>query len=142
MKAISPVIATVIIVAVAITIAIATALWMTGLTGTFTRYERLEITYAYADWDDVNEQWIITLKIKNTGPSDATVDEVFINGKPYTEYTGVSLSENPSFTISSGSDKEIEVTIPLTAGFDHGNTIEIKIHTSAGNEYPKQVSLP
>ncbi len=142
MKAISPVIATVIIVAVAITIAIATALWMTGLTGTFTRYERLEITYAYADWDDVNEQWIITLKIKNTGPSDATVDEVFINGKPYTEYTGVSLSENPSFTIPSGVDKEIEVTIPLTAGFSHGNTVEIKIHTSAGNEYPKQVTLP
>ncbi|RLG80884.1 MAG: DUF4352 domain-containing protein, partial [Thermoprotei archaeon] len=41
MKAISPVIATVIIVAVAITIAIAVAFWMTGIVGAMTRFEKL-----------------------------------------------------------------------------------------------------
>jgi flagellin-like protein len=47
--AISPVIATIIIVAVTIAVAIAVAFWMGGLTGVFTRFEKLEITSAYAD---------------------------------------------------------------------------------------------
>ena len=40
MKAISPVIATVIIVSVAIAIAVAVAFWMTGLAGAFTKFEK------------------------------------------------------------------------------------------------------
>ena len=43
LKTISPVIATVIIVSVAIAIAVAVAFWMTGITGLFSRYEKLEI---------------------------------------------------------------------------------------------------
>ncbi|MEM2927278.1 MAG: archaellin/type IV pilin N-terminal domain-containing protein, partial [Candidatus Bathyarchaeia archaeon] len=48
-KAVSPVIATIIIVAIAISIAIAVAYWMVGITGAFTRFEKLEIVSAYAE---------------------------------------------------------------------------------------------
>jgi len=47
-RGISPVIATIIIVAVAIAIAIAVAFWVVGIAGLFTRYEKLEISYIYA----------------------------------------------------------------------------------------------
>ncbi|MEM2812119.1 MAG: archaellin/type IV pilin N-terminal domain-containing protein, partial [Candidatus Bathyarchaeia archaeon] len=47
-KAVSPVIATIIIVAVAIVMSIAVAYWMLGLATTFTRYEKLEFISAYA----------------------------------------------------------------------------------------------
>ena len=43
---ISPVVATVILVAVAIVIAIAVAFWASGLVGVFTRFEKLEIVSA------------------------------------------------------------------------------------------------
>ncbi|MEM2038847.1 MAG: archaellin/type IV pilin N-terminal domain-containing protein, partial [Nitrososphaerota archaeon] len=46
---ISPVVATVILVAVAIVIAIAVAFWASGLVGIFTRFEKIEIQTAY--WD-------------------------------------------------------------------------------------------
>jgi len=46
---ISPVVATVILVAVAIVIAIAVAFWASGLVGVFTRFEKIEIVSAY--WD-------------------------------------------------------------------------------------------
>ncbi|MEM2809438.1 MAG: archaellin/type IV pilin N-terminal domain-containing protein, partial [Candidatus Methanomethylicia archaeon] len=46
-KGISPVIATIIMVAVAIVISIAAAFWLTGLMGAFTTYENIRIT-AYA----------------------------------------------------------------------------------------------
>ncbi|MEM2216658.1 MAG: archaellin/type IV pilin N-terminal domain-containing protein, partial [Nitrososphaerota archaeon] len=60
---ISPVVATVILVAVAIVIAIAVAFWASGLVGIFTRFEKIEIVSAYAD---VTDQQII-LVVKNTG---------------------------------------------------------------------------
>jgi len=156
MKAISPVIATVIIVAVAIAIAVAVAFWMTGITGTFTRYEKLEITYAYATKQ--NTHWEVVLKVQNTGPSDATIDDIFINGKPLSAVTdsvtsySASGSDSDSWS-SDGGTVSVDLSIPsgqsLTLylyleedGFDSGQTVEIKIHTAAGNEYPKQVTLP
>ena len=156
MKAISPVIATVIIVAVAIAIAVAVAFWMTGITGTFTRYEKLEITYAYAE-QTASDSWTITIRVKNTGPSQATIDDIFINGKPVSAW-GSSTVQTISVTntawststttvplsgmsISLKSGEEATIVLYVT-GFKSGQTIEIKLHTAAGNEYPKQVTLP
>ena len=92
MKAISPVIATVIIVAVAIAISIAVALWITGLTSSFTGVEKLEIVNAYAEAKTgVNATgtpnhtltyWVVHVIIKNTGTKTATIDQIFINNKP------------------------------------------------------------
>ncbi|MEM2267847.1 MAG: archaellin/type IV pilin N-terminal domain-containing protein, partial [Nitrososphaerota archaeon] len=73
---ISPVVATVILVAVAIVIAIAVAFWASGLVGIFTRFEKLEITSAYYDGNNV------VLLVSNTGSADTSIDEIYINGRP------------------------------------------------------------
>ena len=83
---ISPVIATVIIVAVAIAIAIAVAFWMTGIVGLFTGFEQIKVINVYATWDDTNHWWEIVITLRNTGTADATIDEIFLNGKPYSFY--------------------------------------------------------
>jgi len=144
MKAISPVIATVIIVAVAIAIAVAVAFWMTGITGTFTRYEKLEITYAYARWDNSTQTWNVTLKVQNTGPSDATIVDILINGIPISSFEAGQVSIYTSIaqgiSIPSGSSVELHISL-VRNGFVAGQTIEIKLLTAAGNEYPKQVTL-
>jgi len=164
-KAISPVIATVIIVAVTIAIAIAVALWMSGLVGSFTQTEKLEITTAYADQvKDIRTSdtsvnvtgWKITLEIKNTGTTDATIDNIFINGKPYTSFSttnnavtltiGVTSDNSPlssplSIPLKAGGTIKIYITIPKDLGFTSGQMIEVKIHTASGKEYPKQVTL-
>ena len=44
----SPVIATVILVAVAITVAVAVAYWMGGIAGQYTKFEKVEIQTAYS----------------------------------------------------------------------------------------------
>jgi flagellin-like protein len=77
---ISPVVATVILVAIAIVIAIAVAFWATGLVGIFTRFEKFEIRTAYATVE--NNQYIIHLSIANTGSADVTIDDIYINGRP------------------------------------------------------------
>ncbi|RLG03464.1 MAG: hypothetical protein DRN60_01425, partial [Thaumarchaeota archaeon] len=65
---ISPVVATVILVAIAIVIAIAVAFWASGLVGVFTRFEKIEITAVY--WEDSH----FTLVVKNTGSAATTID--------------------------------------------------------------------
>jgi len=48
-RAISPVIATVILVAVAITVAVGVSYWMSGIAGQYTAFEKVEISTGYSD---------------------------------------------------------------------------------------------
>jgi len=155
-KAISPVIATVIIVAVTIAIAIAVALWMSGLVGSFTATENIQIISAYAKSTDTNK-WEITLQVKNVGTTDATIDNIFINGKPFTSYNTANSNtisveykiddQGPnSFNTNTGialqAGKSATITISINGGFSPGQMVEVKLHTASGKEYPKQVTLP
>ncbi|ACL10590.1 hypothetical protein DKAM_0264 [Desulfurococcus amylolyticus 1221n] len=148
-KAISPVIATVIIVAVTIAIAIAVALWMTGLVGSFTGTENLQIVSAYATKND-NNTWTIYLQVKNVGTVDVTIDNIFINGVPVSD-----LHEYvQNITASSGNVQDMSnINIPIRTGeavnininvqkYVAGQMLEIKLHSAAGKEYPKQITLP
>ncbi len=156
-RGISPVIATVIIVAVAIAVAIAVAFWMTGIVGLFTGFEQVQVAYIYAEWDQTNGQWTISLRATNTGTATATVDEIFVNGIPLGDIgasatitvDGSNYNQNnlvsgggTGFPLPAGSTAEIEITITPAMGFAHGQSVEVKIHTVAGKEYPKLVVLP
>jgi flagellin-like protein len=159
MKAISPVIATVIIVAVTVAVAIAVALWMTGLVGGFTGTENLQIINAYAV--SSGNGWNVYLQVKNAGTTTATIDQIFINGIPYTSIT-VASTMTPSVTVtigtstnaptltptplSPGNNVTITIFIPQGTGsplsFSPGQQVEIKLHTASGKTYPVQVVLP
>jgi len=149
-KGISPVITTVILVAVGIAVAIAVALWMSGLVATFTRFEKLEVTSAYAIYDSTKSQWNVFVTVKNTGSADATITDIMINGIPCSDpsnegVTGltpglpktVSVGDTVSFTMILTSGKKIGST-KLTSGI----TLNIVIHTAAGKDYPTSVTLP
>ncbi|MCD6301703.1 MAG: DUF4352 domain-containing protein [Staphylothermus sp.] len=160
MKAISPVIATVIIVAVAIAISIAVALWITGLTSSFTGVEKLEVVNAYATYDDTNKAWEVHVIVKNTGTKTATIDQIFINNKPGTissSVTTVSDGETSAVTsdiISLDTGSSIELIFYLEGEgstitnaivddtFTSGQTVSIVIHTASGGQYPATVTLP
>ena len=174
-KGISPVIATVIIVSVAIAIAVAVAFWMTGITGLFTRYEKIEVTNAYAIWNDTDGPWLVVLQLRNSGSDTATIDDIFINVRPSAAYeddiiiyyaeeraspTNVTQSNgdykpgsgnwnpidfsNGTLTLDAGEEKTIAIIIkgPNESEFAHGQSVEFKVHTVAGKEYPKTVVLP
>ncbi|MEM0253071.1 MAG: archaellin/type IV pilin N-terminal domain-containing protein [Candidatus Bathyarchaeia archaeon] len=148
LKAVSPVIATIIIVAIAIVMAIAVAYWMLGLGGAFTRYEKLEIPTAYAVYE-TNKNFTITMIVKNTGSATATIDKsaLLFNGKPANAYGGFEPSinvENP--TLEPGSSTKITIELKHQddpdSPWQHGMTVEIMIHTVAGKDYPKVIVLP
>src|SRR3972149_4699032 len=83
-RAVSPVIATVILVAIAITVAVAVAYWIGGISGQYTQFEKIEVTTAYASGNTTH--WDVTLNLKNSGTTQATVTDVFVNAKSYVDY--------------------------------------------------------
>ncbi|MEM0236163.1 archaellin/type IV pilin N-terminal domain-containing protein [Thermofilum sp.] len=139
---ISPVIATVIIVAVTIAVAIAVAFWMTGIVGLFTGFEQLQITSIY----DNSSGIVIT--VQNTGTSTATITDIYVNGLP---------SSATGLTVQVGN-KPVSFPIPLNPGnqttlilqfskkpsqftVTPGVSLEIKLHTASGKDYPKLIVL-
>ncbi|RLE79379.1 MAG: DUF4352 domain-containing protein [Thermoprotei archaeon] len=164
-KAISPVIATVIIVAVTLTIAIAVAYWMGGIAGLYTRFEKIEVAGATVIKKSETTAsgtiyyWEITLTVKNTGSADATIDNIIINGIPISQIqdpteklavtydnTTVDLN-NIRIPVNAGEEKKIVITVGEGATVGSGKlasamSVEIKIHTAAGKDYPKLITLP
>ena len=135
---ISPVVATVILVAIAIVIAIAVAFWASGLVSVFTRFEKLEIQSIYA-----TNSTAITLHVKNTGSSSASIDNILINGIPCNSTDicrGVEPdpTENP-ILLNPGQETDLNVTI--APGYS-GVTLEVAVHTASGKTYPAAVLIP
>jgi len=141
-RAVSPVIATIILVAVAIVMSIAVAYWALGLGGTFTRYEKIEIMSMYATGSAGN--WEIKATLRNTGTAPATINLVLINGKPREAYTDATIKIDPDTPISiNPGENPKTITISISGGnFASGMSVEVTFHTAAGSDYPKVVVLP
>ncbi|MEM2126908.1 MAG: archaellin/type IV pilin N-terminal domain-containing protein [Candidatus Bathyarchaeia archaeon] len=164
-RGVSPVIATIIIVAIAIVMSLAVAYWMLGLGGAFTRFERLEFQSAYVYTDTT--YFNITVKLKNTGSADATLDMIILNGKPFDAYwneggnvTIYNLSQQWSdvdennmlgnnsinnlnnVTIKPGYDFTLGIQLVKGSSWKSGMTVEIMIQTTSGRQYPKSIMLP
>ena len=141
-KGISIVIATVILVAVAITVAVSVAFWMGSIAGQYTRFEKLQVLDPSISKNNTN--WSLAFEVKNIGSTDATVDNILINGLSYTN-NNFNATVSPSLpqSLSSGESTTITLSIPINnSTLTAGTTIEVKFHTVAGMEYPKMVTLP
>ena len=152
-KAISPVIATVILVAVAITIAVAVSYWMSGISSQYTRFEKVEIGTATSTLD-ANGNWIVTLALKNTGTTTATISNVYINNEEVSDYDAVApvaavatltsdlTTAITSGQLTSGDTGTFHVYVGATYGtLSSGTTVNIKVHSAGGMDYIKLVEL-
>jgi flagellin-like protein len=160
-KAISPVIATVILVAVAITVAVAVSYWMGGITSQYTKFEKVEIQSAQCVKDSTNtppRYWTVTLTLKNSGSATATLNNVYINDQVATYSDVAPLNTTAAYlfanldsvshqmTIQSGQTATVTLYVgtawPITtAPITSGTTIDIKIHSAGGMDYIKLISL-
>ena len=157
-KAVSPVIASVILVAVAITVGVAVAYWMGGISGQYAKFEKIELTTAYSS-RVVGSGWLITIDLRNTGTTASTLKTVFINDKPLNS-TGYGASDFPSgaldriltnieeggTTVESGASDTVRIWIwnDGTNGYGYlssGTTLNVKIHSAGGMDYIKLVEL-
>jgi archaeal type IV pilus assembly protein PilA len=162
-KGISTIIATIIIVSVSIVMAIAAAYWAMGIGQAMQQFERVEFTSIYSDpqqnfngtirQPDGNyfngTAFTVYLTLKNTGSAAATINNIFLNGRPYrTGYANVSEIGLIDQTLTVGGYTDnARIFLPYNGpGIDnvwgHGNAVEVVIQTAAGRSYSKTVVLP
>jgi flagellin-like protein len=149
-KAVSPVIATVILVAVAITVAVAVAYWMGGIAGQYTKFEKVEVQTAVCTYDSTNTYWKVAMKLKNTGTATATMVAAFINDVEVQNYgndavvagqTSTNMTVTTT-TVASGETKNVNFYLDLGyLTLSSGTTINIKVHSAGGMDYIKLVEL-
>jgi flagellin-like protein len=110
-KALSPVVAAIILIAVTVAVSIAVAAWMGALTFTFMKTEELKITGMTFDLTPAAND-TITLSIRNPGTSKVTVTEVKVNDVAKTSWSGSAVrtaeydagATTPTIVIYMGSN--------------------------------------
>jgi len=128
-KALSPVIAAIILIAVTVAVSIAVAAWMGALTFTFMKTEELAITAMTFSGTSGSANNTIVLTVKNTGTSAVTVSAVYIND------ASKSFTTSGSFTSSNQLAAGASGTITVYMGSEYwstGNKYRVVIQSSTG----------
>jgi flagellin-like protein len=134
-KALSPVVAAIILIAVTVAVSIAVAAWMGALTFSFTNTE--QITYTGYAWASPGASTVsnITITIKNTGATDLSISEIRIDGST----TGVTVKTTGGATVTfpdamaKGASKTYVVI--RTGGYTRGTQYNFMVVTSKGNQF-------
>ncbi len=150
-KAVSPVIATVILVAVAITVAVGVSYWMGGISSQYTQFEKVEIQTAICTLDGFSN-WVVTLSLKNSGTAPATITHLFVNGIQATADASAPAAAVATITtdlttatpwkLDSGESGTVILWVGLNySTLSSGTTVDIKLHSAGGMDYIKLVEL-
>lgn len=124
-KAISPILATVIIIAVTLVIAIGVIGWIMGIWGSFGSTESLQI-YPDSNITITSNSVKLYLHVKNTGTAAAVIDKIEVVGMETKSY---------SATIGPGNNTVLPIPLSIDKGYTPGTTYQVKVYTAAGNVY-------
>jgi len=135
-KALSPVVASIILIAVTVAVSIAVAAWMGALTFTFMGTE--QITFTNYQWDTTGNAWFVCT-IKNTGSGDLSIQEVRIDGvaAATTKYSTTGSAPWTTFAapllLTKGNALSFNLT--RTGNFAPGVSYEFTVITAKGNTF-------
>jgi flagellin-like protein len=131
-KALSPVVAAIILIAVTVAVSIAVAAWMGALTFTFMGTEQLEVQGATFGGQAGQANNTITLQVQNTGTADLTVDKYKLSvGGAQVDITDVEVTQGQSGSV-----------VCTAAGWTSGTTYDIYLITSSGKQFPYRATAP
>ena len=141
-RGISPVIATVILVALAITVAIAISYWMSGISSQYTKFESVDIISGSCTKTGGN--WTLSFTLKNSGTSTASLLSIFINDVEIDNYTAGAVPGQWTSDMTSPraitSGQTISVTVYVSSSragstLSSGTTVNVRFHSAAGMDY-------
>jgi len=120
-KALSPVVASIILIAVTVAVSIAVAAWMGALTVGFMGTEELRITSMTFDSGHI---YVVA---NNTGTSPVIINEVWVNNSPI---AAANIDgEGESISANTGAQFTITTTV------DDGYNYQVKLVSSKGNSF-------
>jgi len=134
-KALSPVVAAIILIAVTVAVSIAVAAWMGALTFTFMQTEQISITNMQFNGASNASDNTIVLNLKNTGSSKVTLTQVSLNGAVHT----VVFSPTTGELDAAGTGTATLTNVQWVSG----NTYRVILQSSTGTNvasYEKKAS--
>ena len=126
-EGISPILATLLLIVIAVAAVIVTYAWVMTFTATQTTAAGKMIKFDSAIIDAASD--IVTVYVRNSGTELVTLDKVYIDGVDYTQYVS-SPTNFPTAGYSLPAEAVVEITLNGTdAGFDFnaGSTYEVKV---------------
>jgi flagellin-like protein len=131
-KALSPVVASIILIAVTVAVSIAVAAWMGALSIGFMATEQMSITNAQFTGNGTT----ILLSVRNTGTTDIVIDSATVNG---VDATSVAMAPDTT-KIAKNSDGTVTVT--LATNWQSGYSYQIRLLSAKGNYFPYNAVAP
>jgi len=126
-RGISPVIATVILIAVTLAIGIAVAAWLMGVWGGLGGGEQLRI-FPESTLTVSSDQSTLKLVVKNEGSRDVVIRSVTVAGYP------CSIVDTQNKTIGVGAEKILRCNVD-GAQLAAGASYEVKVYTEGGSVF-------
>lgn len=134
-KALSPVVASIILIAVTVAVSIAVAAWMGALTFTFTKTEQFNIVSVSFGGTSGDSNNYITMRIQNTGTASFVIDTS-------AKVNGVTKTVNGTLTartIAAGSSADVVI---LAVVWSNGNQYSMELITTQGTKIPYVANAP
>ena len=123
-KALSPVVASIILIAVTVAVSIAVAVWMGALSTGFIQTEQM--TIVQATYPDAST---IRITLRNTGSTSVTITGATVNNVDATMNSTLT-----TFTTAANSQDIID----LAESWQAGNTYTIRLQSSKGTTFTYQ----
>lgn len=110
-KAISPILATLLLIVIAVAAVIVTYAWVMTFTGTQTQQAGVLLSQENVSWGPANNR--ISVVIKNTGTSNAKIMAAYMGTSSTNLNQSISVSPTPggsSATVNAGSSQTFTIT--------------------------------
>ena len=127
-KALSPVVASIILIAVTVAVSIAVAAWMGALTFSFMGGSE-QVRISYVTWPTNST---ISITVDNEGTAVVTLKRVYVNNELQGTHNCTDVSIDP------GASPDFEITYPWVAG----QTYDITVETAKNNKFSTVATPP
>ncbi len=129
-KALSPVVASIILIAVTVAVSIAVAAWMGALVVGNMNTEEVKITNAYFH-DSTNA----TLTVKNIGSTTVVITDAYVG-------SNLAGSNLPATGTSIAANAVLSIEVQNSAAFVAGQSYQFKVVSSKGNPFVYTATAP
>jgi flagellin-like protein len=136
-KALSPVVASIILIAVTVAVSIAVAAWMGALTFSFTNTEQINITNMTFQ---TGTSGTISIIANNTGTSAVTINEAWVNNVKQTSVLVTPASPTSALPASIAANSGVQFNI--TTSVVNGYSYQVKLVSAKGNAFIYTASAP
>jgi len=126
-KALSPVVASIILIAVTVAVSIAVAAWMGALTFSFMGTEQLRISKITWTWSGTATLRTFTISVNNTGTKDLTINQILVN------YGTSGVTQPASLPkILKASESAV---LTVTYAYTNGTNYDISVATASNYKF-------